>query len=99
MRLNVPAKTAAYVSLEPCGGDLPPCGIAHLESGGNYSALNPTGCNGQSCGGKWQFAPSTWNNYGGYRFAQDAPPELQDQKAREIWDEGRGCQHWDACGH
>ena len=85
------------VSLQPCGGDLPPCRIAELESHGDYSAINLTGCSGRTCGGKWQFDPRTWNNYGGYAFAQDAPPEIQDAKARETWAGGAGCSHWNAC--
>lgn len=85
------------VSLQPCGGDLPPCYVAERESHGDYSAVNPTGCGGRTCGGKWQFDPWTWNNYGGYQFAQDAPPEVQDAKARELWEGGNGCSHWAAC--
>lgn len=84
-------------SLYPCGGDLPPCWVAQRESGGNYSAVNWSGCGGRSCGGKWQFDPLTWAGYGGYYYAQDAPPEVQDAKARLVWAGGAGCSHWNAC--
>lgn len=90
---------ASVNTLEPCGPDdgLPPCDVKRRESGGNYQAYNPTGCGGRSCGGAWQFDPRTWNGYGGYEFAQDAPPEVQDAKARELWANGAGCSHWAAC--
>lgn len=94
------ASASAPPGLEPCGGDLPPCWVKARESGGDYRAVNPTGCGGRTCGGAWQFDPRTWNGYGGYTFAQDAPPEVQDAKAREVWAGGAGCRHWGraACG-
>lgn len=93
-----PAAATSYpTSLEPCGGDLPPCWVKQKESDGNYSAVNPTGCGGHSCGGAWQFDPRTWNGYGGYQHAQDAPPDVQDARARELWANGAGCSHWSAC--
>lgn len=99
-RMPQPATSPAAVpsSLAPCGGDLPPCTVKANESGGDYTAVNPTGCGGRSCGGAWQFDPKTWNGYGGYAYAQDAPPEVQDAKARELWADGAGCSHWGACG-
>ena len=84
-------------SLQPCGGDLPPCWVKQRESGGNYSAVNWSGCGGRSCGGAWQFDPRTWAGFGGYTYAQDAPPEVQDAKARLLWAGGAGCSHWAAC--
>lgn len=96
-----------------CGDDLPPCYVMFRESRGNPTAVNPTGCGGRTCGGKWQFDPVTfspdctvsrWNGHGepcalyqGYRFAQDAPVDVQDQRAREVWDDGDGCSHWGVC--
>jgi len=85
------------VSLLPCGGDLPPCAVKQRESGGNYNAVNPNGCGGFSCGGAWQFDVRTWNNFGGYPRAELAPPEVQDEKARQLWAGGAGCGHWGSC--
>ena len=76
------------------GGDAPPpiiCGtvsgpvavvletIRTLESGGNYQAKAA----GSTASGAYQFLDSTWNNYGGYQRAADAPAAVQDAKAAE----------------
>jgi Transglycosylase-like domain len=81
-----------------CGGALPPCWVLQRESRGDYGAVNPTGCSGRTCGGAWQFDPRTWDSYGGYARAEDAPPDVQDAKAVELWAGGDGCSHWNACG-
>lgn len=75
------------------GGDLPPDHVAMCESHGNYRAENPT----STASGKWQILDSSWNGYGGYQHAADAPPEVQDAKARSMWAGGRGAAHWKAC--
>ena len=86
------------VSSEPssgrCGGDLPPCSVMQRESGGDIRAENPS----SSASGKWQFIDGTWNNYGGYAHASDAPESVQDAKARELWADGSGCGHWSQTG-
>lgn len=72
-----------------CGGDLPPCWVMMRESRGDPNAFNPTGCSGRGCYGKWQFDPRTGNGRGS--------EAEQDAEARRVWDDGRGCSHWNAC--
>lgn len=60
------------------------------ESGGNIHAYNPTGCSGRGCYGKWQCDPRTCDGTG--------TEAEQDAEARRVWDNGRGCSHWAACG-
>lgn len=85
--------TRSYDGIGPCGGDLPPCYVKMRESRGDYRAENPR----STASGAWQFIDSTWAGYGGYAHASDAPPELQDQRARDLWAGGAGCSHWSAC--
>jgi muramidase (phage lysozyme) len=51
------------------------------ESGGNYSAINPS----SGAGGAYQILPSTWALYGGKGTPQGASKEEQDRIAGEIW--------------
>lgn len=92
-----------------CGGDLPPCWVMDRENpnrdltvynGGSHHEVGYTGGNPEgdsTASGKWQFLRSTWNGFGGYVNAADAPWEVQDAKAREVWAGGRGCRAWSAC--
>ena len=92
-----------------CGGDLPPCWVMDRESGGDLRIWNggcyaPVGwngsrspCGGSTASGKWQVLRSTWARYGGFLNAADAPEDVQDAKARLLWNGGRGCAHWSAC--
>jgi septal ring factor EnvC (AmiA/AmiB activator) len=69
-----------------------PAYIVMCESGGNYSALNPS----SGAGGAYQILPSTWQLYGGQGAPQDAPKAEQDQIAAEIWADS-GSSAW-VCG-
>ena len=51
--------------------------IRTLESGGDYTAR----ARGSTASGAYQFLDSTWDGYGGYRRAGDAPPAVQNAKA------------------
>jgi septal ring factor EnvC (AmiA/AmiB activator) len=63
-----------------------PTYIVMCESGGNYSAVNPS----SGAGGAYQVLPSTWDLYGGNGDPQDAPKAEQDRIAAEIWADSGG---------
>jgi septal ring factor EnvC (AmiA/AmiB activator) len=63
-----------------------PTYIVMCESGGNYSAVNPS----SGAGGAYQILPSTWALYGGEGAPQDAPKAEQDRIAAEIWADSGG---------
>jgi septal ring factor EnvC (AmiA/AmiB activator) len=69
-----------------------PTYIVMCESGGNYSALNPS----SGAGGAYQILPSTWEGYGGQGEPQNAPKAEQDRIASEIWADS-GPSAW-VCG-
>jgi len=58
-----------------------PTYIVMCESGGNYSALNPS----SGAGGAYQILPSTWELYDGKGAPHEAPKAEQDRIAAEIW--------------
>ena len=58
-----------------------PQAIVMCESGGNYSALNPS----SGAGGAYQILPSTWNSYGGQGLPHQASKTEQDRIAALIW--------------
>lgn len=87
---------AAPSSLYPCGGDLPSCYIVARESGGSYSAYNPSGCGGNGCYGKYQFS-GAWAGKLGLPFdLSTATPQQQDDAARALWNHGAGASNWGA---
>jgi peptidoglycan hydrolase CwlO-like protein len=63
-----------------------PTYIVMCESGGNYSALNPS----SGAGGAYQIIPSTWEAYGGKGAPHEAPKAEQDRIAAEIWADSGG---------
>ncbi len=79
------------------GGDLSAVAFEDLrwcESGNDYGLDT-----GNGYYGAYQFSPETWwgLGYGGY--PHEAPPEVQDQAARELqslygWGQWPGCAWW-----
>lgn len=70
-----------------------PTAIVMCESGGNYSALNPS----SGAGGAYQILPSTWALYGGEGEPQNASKAEQDRIAAEIWADS-GSSAWVCAG-
>jgi len=69
-----------------------PTYIVMCESGGDYSAVNPS----SGAGGAYQILPSTWELYGGKGEPQNASKAEQDRIAAEIWADS-GPSAW-VCG-
>lgn len=62
------------------------------EAGGAYNRNS-----GNGYYGAYQYDVSTWAGYGGYTYASDAPPAVQDQKVWETY-QRRGWNPWPHCG-
>jgi hypothetical protein len=99
-----PARSAVAVapgpaptSPGPCGGDYPPCQVAQRESGNSYTAINPGGCGGQGCYGRWQFSGAWAGKLGLPLDLTQATPQQQDEAARLLWNHGAGCSNWSSC--
>lgn len=65
--------------------------IKQCESGGSYTAQNAH----STASGAYQVLDSTWNRYGGYARAKDAPPEVQEQFAQQLYNRS-GTTPWNA---
>lgn len=65
--------------------------LRQCESGGNYATNT-----GNGYYGAYQFDISTWGGFGGYTFPSDAPPSVQDDKARQT-QAARGWSPWPSC--
>ena len=85
--------TPTAVGPAPSGGWTIPQQVVQCESGGQN--LTP---NGAGASGYYQFMPGTWNNYGGYGQAYQAPKSLQDQRASQLWNGGAGASNWVCSG-
>lgn len=97
-----PASTATASSAAPAaspsysgGTDAIPSAIVQCESGGSYTATNPS----STAAGKYQIIDSTWHGLGGPDYpgthdAAKAPPALQDQLAAKLWAGGAGAGNW-----
>jgi septal ring factor EnvC (AmiA/AmiB activator) len=67
-----------------------PYAIVMCESGGNFTAVNPS----SGAGGAYQILPSTWHLYGGHGLPQDASPAEQSRIAAMIWADS-GASAWE----
>ena len=75
------------------GGWTIPYSVVQCESGGQDLTPNSAGASGY-----YQILPSTWNGYGGYGQAYQAPKSLQDQRASQLWNGGSGARNWVCSG-
>lgn len=93
-----PPRIVTYpASYQPCDGEYPPCWRVATESGGDYNAYNPGGCDGRGCFGKWQFSGEWACKLGLPCDLRTATPAQQDEAARLLWNGGAGCRNWAAC--
>ena len=79
---GAPAPTSAVAApppVQPIPAELGPilATIRAMETGGNYL----TQVTSSTASGAYAFLDGSWDGYGGYRRARDAPPEVQDAKA------------------
>lgn len=79
----------------PSGGATSPAleSIAQCESGGDYSAVDPSG----TYHGAYQFDQSTWESVGGTGSPSAASPAEQDMRAQMLLEQS-GTSPWPVCG-
>ena len=65
--------------------------IARCESGGDYGARNRR----SGASGRYQVESATWARYGGFPEAAAAPPPVQEQHARALYQRA-GLRPWRA---
>jgi peptidoglycan hydrolase CwlO-like protein len=86
------------VSGLPVGGRTSPgsalAAIAACESGGNPSAVSPSGL----FRGKYQFDPATWQRLGGQGADPAAAPEAEQDRVAGILYGRQGAAPWPVCG-
>ncbi len=80
-RVPAPEAEAEVASWSGFGEWAIPEAIVMCESGGNFSALNPS----SGAGGAYQILPSTWELYGGKGLPHEASPAEQHRIAALIW--------------
>ena len=85
--------TPTAVGPAPTGSWTIPSQVVQCESGGQNLTPNSAGASGY-----YQFMPGTWNGYGGYGQAYQAPKSLQDQRAQQLWNGGSGASNWVCAG-
>lgn len=81
-RANAPVYTSPTIG-GPDGIDKFMAATRDHESGGDYT-IEGTETPWGTATGAYQFLDGTWNGYKGYARAKDAPPAVQDEKAREL---------------
>jgi len=104
-RMIVSKQAASYLNVtrpyQPPAGTMttratsaPLTSIKQCESGGNYSAVNPTG----KYRGAYQFSYRTWQSVGGSGDPAAASPAEQDKRAAILYARS-GPAPWPVCGY
>jgi hypothetical protein len=90
---STPSTIPAAPTTSTSGAYAIPSSIVSCESGGNWSAVNPS----SGAGGAYQILPSTWRLEGGSGAPQDASPAEQSAIAAKIWADS-GPSAWSCAG-